>query len=210
MRILNLYAGIGGNRKLWSDEHEIVAVEHKPEIAAIYQDLYPDDTVIIGDAHEYLRENYYDFDFIWSSPPCQSHSKARFFASSSSKKEFRDRQPPIFPDMRLYQEILFLKHYARHTKWVVENVIGYYQPLIAPLVLAEHYWWSNFFIPSGIGRSDRAHSGTVAKLQERKGIDLSKYKYSDKRLLLRNCVEPEIGAHILKYAMQDEPNLFYL
>lgn len=23
MKILNLYAGIGGNRKLWGDEHEI-------------------------------------------------------------------------------------------------------------------------------------------------------------------------------------------
>jgi DNA (cytosine-5)-methyltransferase 1 len=27
MRILNLYAGIGGNRKLWGDDHEITAVE---------------------------------------------------------------------------------------------------------------------------------------------------------------------------------------
>ena len=27
MKILNLYAGIGGNRKLWGDEHEITAVE---------------------------------------------------------------------------------------------------------------------------------------------------------------------------------------
>ena len=30
MRILNLYAGIGGNRKLWGEEHEVTAVE--PEV----------------------------------------------------------------------------------------------------------------------------------------------------------------------------------
>ena len=30
MKILNLYAGIGGNRKLWGDEHEVVAVENVP------------------------------------------------------------------------------------------------------------------------------------------------------------------------------------
>ena len=27
LKILNLYAGIGGNRKLWGNEHDITAVE---------------------------------------------------------------------------------------------------------------------------------------------------------------------------------------
>ena len=58
MKILNLYAGIGGNRKLWGDEHNITAVEINPNIAKIYQDLYPYDTVIVGDAHEYLRQHF--------------------------------------------------------------------------------------------------------------------------------------------------------
>lgn len=35
MKILNLYAGIGGNRKLWGNEHDITAVELRPEIAAL-------------------------------------------------------------------------------------------------------------------------------------------------------------------------------
>src|SRR3990167_10729101 len=70
MRILNLYAGIGGNRKLWGDEHEITAVEYKSEIAAIYSDFFPNDKVIVTDAHQYLLEHYKEFDFIWSSPPC--------------------------------------------------------------------------------------------------------------------------------------------
>ena len=71
MKILNLYAGVGGNRKLWEDGHEITAVEHNSEIAEVYQDLYPSDKVVVADAHQYLLENYKDFDFIWSSPPCQ-------------------------------------------------------------------------------------------------------------------------------------------
>ncbi|GAF94116.1 unnamed protein product, partial [marine sediment metagenome] len=80
MKILNLYAGIGGNRKLWTpngDEHEITAVEHDPKIAEIYQDFFPNDKVVVGDAHQYLLEHYKEFDFIWSSPPCPTHSDIR-------------------------------------------------------------------------------------------------------------------------------------
>lgn len=68
IKVLNLYAGIGGNRKLWKNV-EVTAVEINPEIAKIYKDFFPGDEVIIGDAHEYLLHNYDKFDFIWSSPP---------------------------------------------------------------------------------------------------------------------------------------------
>ena len=78
MKILNLYAGVGGNRKLWGDDHEVVAVELNPEIAAVYQALYPNDTVIVGDAHQYLLDHYSEYDFIFSSPPCPTHSRARY------------------------------------------------------------------------------------------------------------------------------------
>ena len=77
MKILNLYAGIGGNRKLWGDEHKVTSVEYDEKIAEVYKNLFPNDTLIVGDAHEYLRLNYKDFDFIWTSPPCQSHSSFR-------------------------------------------------------------------------------------------------------------------------------------
>lgn len=77
MRILNLYAGIGGNRKFWGDDHKIVAVEIDPKIAGIYKDFFPNDEVIIGDAHAFLEKHFADFDFIWSSPPCPSHSHIR-------------------------------------------------------------------------------------------------------------------------------------
>ena len=76
LKVLNLYAGIGGNRKLWEGV-EVTAVEINPEVSQIYQDHFPDDIVITGDAHQYLIEHYKEFDFIWSSPQCRSHSKFR-------------------------------------------------------------------------------------------------------------------------------------
>jgi DNA (cytosine-5)-methyltransferase 1 len=50
VKVLNLYAGIGGNRKLWEDV-EVTAVELDPKIAAIYQDFFPEDKVM---AKKYL------------------------------------------------------------------------------------------------------------------------------------------------------------
>ena len=113
MKILNLYSGIGGNRKLWQGV-EVVAVENKKEIAKIYQDFFPNDNVIIADAHEYLLEHYKEFDFIWSSPPCPTHSKMNFLHDIKGIKI-------KYPDMKLYEEILFLKHFF-NGKWIVENV----------------------------------------------------------------------------------------
>ena len=76
LKVLNLYAGIGGNRKLWKDV-DVTAVENNPEIAEVYKQFYPNDKVIIADAHQYLLEHFKEFNFIWSSPPCPTHSKLR-------------------------------------------------------------------------------------------------------------------------------------
>ena len=119
IKILNLYAGIGGNRKLWKGDIEVTAIENNPKIAKIYQDFFPDDVVIIEDAHEFLLNNFEEYDFIWSSPPCPSHSRMRKTISMGIGAK------AIYPDMKLYEEILFLQGYFKG-KWVVENVIGYY------------------------------------------------------------------------------------
>lgn len=39
IKVLNLYAGIGGNRKLWKDV-EVTAVEKNPQVADIYDTMY--------------------------------------------------------------------------------------------------------------------------------------------------------------------------
>lgn len=202
MKILNLYAGIGGNRKLWGDEHEITAVEWKQEIADVYHDFFPNDKIVVGDAHEYLLKHYDEFDFIWSSPPCPSHSKARFSSMISKREEIRKRYPAIYPDMKLYQEIIFLQSHFTG-KFCIENVIAYYTPLIRPIEFERHYWWVNFLLPAFQGNDFRGHDGNIPELQQRKGFDLTKYKVANKRLLLRNCVEPELGKHILDWSQKE-------
>ena len=125
IKVLNLYAGIGGNRKLWVGDIEVTAVELNPQTARIYHDFFPDDKVIVADAHQYLLEHYKEFDFIWSSPPCPTHSRMRNLKNNCEECEKK------FPDMKLYEEIIFLTHFFKG-KFVVENVISYYDPLIMP------------------------------------------------------------------------------
>lgn len=198
MKILNLYAGIGGNRKLWGDEHEVTAIEYLAPIAKIYQDSFPKDKVIVTDAHKYLEQHYSEFDFIWSSPPCPTHSRIRIATSG----EYRGNgyHPPKFPDMKLYEEVLFLQGYFKG-KWCVENVVSWYDPLIAPNEIADHYFWTNFILRDFV-EGGRNHEGSVESLQETKGFDLKKYKGIDKRKALRNCVEPELAKHILDLAIR--------
>jgi DNA (cytosine-5)-methyltransferase 1 len=197
MKILNLYSGIGGNRKLWGDEHEITAVELNPEITEIYQDFFPNDTVIVGDAHEYLLQHYKEFDFIWSSPPCPSHSRSRFWGMNRGYK-------PIYPNMQLYEEILLLKHYYKG-KWVVENVIPFYTPLIEAQKIARHLYWSNIDLDVNVEVKSMSHiQNSIKLLEDYIGLYIRKYRYKgDKRVLLRNCVEPEIGKQILSCALEE-------
>ena len=129
MKILNLYAGIGGNRKLWGNDHEITAVEIIPEVARIYQDLFPKDKVIIADAHEYLRKHFREFDFIWGSPPCPTHSVLQMAKTYDENLKY--------PDMTLYQEIIWLQTFFKG-KWVIENVKTYYKPLIQPTFVMDN------------------------------------------------------------------------
>ena len=189
MKVLNLYAGIGGNRKLWEDV-EVTAVEWDEKIAGIYSDFFPDDNVIVCDAHQYLLDHFKEYDFIWSSPPCPTHSRARFWGFKNTD--------PVYPDMKLYEEILLLDNYY-DGKWCVENVIGFYEPLIKPQELGRHYFWTNFNIMRiKVGKT--VHDG-LDEMQERKMVDLSEYSGIDKRTILRNCVEPELGKVILDSAM---------
>jgi DNA (cytosine-5)-methyltransferase 1 len=196
MKILNLYAGIGGNRLLWKDV-EVTAIEIEEDIAEVYADLFPNDNVIVTDAHEYLINNMNDFDFIWSSPPCPSHSQLRYNIGFLANRKYA-KVKPIYPDMKLYEEIILLdKWYEGH--YVVENTIPYYDPLIDGRKMAKHIWWSNINFPDYEIKTRGHRGGTVESLQKLKGINLDKYKIKDKRKLLRNCVEPQIAEHILNY-----------
>tara|TARA_R110002020_G_scaffold269558_3_gene484859 strand:- start:214 stop:822 length:609 start_codon:yes stop_codon:yes gene_type:complete len=194
MKILNLYSGIGGNRKYWND-HEVTAVETDEKIAAVYKSLYPNDTVLIQDAHEFLLHNHNDFDFIWSSPPCQSHSRMQLAG--------RNRKPR-YPDMRLYEEIVYLRQFS-NAYWIVENVKPYYGELIPATVIGRHYFWSNFSftaqdVPRPKGFINQKQVGKQ-DLMDWLGIYYEGNVYYDGNhcpfQVLRNCVHPEIGRQIL-------------
>ena len=195
MKILNLYAGIGGNRKLWGEGHQIVAIENNENIAKVYKDMYPNDEVIVTDAHQYLLEHFKEFDFIWSSPPCPTHSR---LAKANTKRKI------TYPDMKLYEEIILLQHFFKG-KYCVENVIGFYKPLIEPKVLQRHYFWTNFEIPEKEFIKEKTCTvNDRERLSKLYDINLEKYKGIDKRLCLRNCVLPELGKYILDCAKVGE------
>ena len=199
MKVLNLYACLGGNRLLW-DNCEVTAVEIDPELARLYKERFPNDTVIVADAHQYLLDHYKEFDFIWSSPPCPSHSRARYWSSSN----YDTTTEAIYPDMKLYEEILFLQHYYRTGKFVVENVIPYYDPLIPSKKRGRHLYWTNFNLPTDL--NDRrvqvgAGKNELKKLCEFHKIDISSYKGEQSMIkIARNLVDYEAGKTIFDTA----------
>lgn len=196
MKVLNLYAGIGGNRKLWKDV-EVTAVELNPKIAEAYQRFFPQDKVMIADAHQFLLEHFEEFDFIWSSPPCQTHSSFRF----NICVRFRNTKP-AYPDLRLYEEIIFLSNHFKG-KWVVENVKPYYDYLIKPQAFIQrHSFWSNFNINEFQADKSNIRKEQIPQLEKRYGFDLSSMSLENKRQILRNCVEPELGLHVFNCAFR--------
>jgi DNA (cytosine-5)-methyltransferase 1 len=195
MKVLNLYAGLGGNRKLWSG-CQVTAVENEQKIADVYKRLHPEDNVVVGDAHQYLLDHHEEFDFVWSSPPCQTHSK---MAKATRHKLRR------YVDMSLYQEILFLTHFYKG-KWVVENVVPHYEPLIKPSVrVGRHLFWSNFeFSADEVmqpkGFISNCNTDGKKMMQDWLGIHYDENIYYGKNhcpaQILRNCVHPDLGAQI--------------
>ena len=199
MKILNLYSCLGGNRYKWGVEHQITAVELDPELARMYRERFPNDTVIVADAHQYLLDHYKEFDFIWSSPPCPSHSRMRKTNTGEGERQSK----ATYPDMKLYQEILLLDHFFKG-KYCVENVIPYYEPLISAKKRGRHLYWTNFNLPTDLG--DRKASNfiysKVSDLSEFHDFDFTKYK-GEQRLdkIARNLVDYEAGKTILDCAL---------
>jgi len=206
MNVLNGFAGLGGNRKKW-EGHKIIAVENEPKIAKVYQDNNPDDIVIVGDAMDYLKKYRNNFDFVWYSPPCQKHSQMM----KATRHDVAD-----FFDLSLYQVIIFLTHFY-NGKWVVENVKPYYEPLIKPTaIIGRHYFWSNFPITQFDEPKFKNFivADTVAETEQLKewlGIHYKGNIYykgnHSPGQVLRNCVHPDLGLHILNCAMNLKPSI---
>jgi DNA (cytosine-5)-methyltransferase 1 len=203
VRILNLYACLGGNRYKWDEvaNIEVTAVELDEELAKLYQERFPNDKVIIADAHEYLLEHFKEFDFIWSSPPCPSHSRVRF-----SQKN-RENCDAVYPDFKLYEEVVLLDNYFEG-KYVVENVIPFYEPLIPAKKRGRHLYWTNFNLPNDIGERSEGN-GIISKAKNEVDVlckfhdyDFYKYKGEQRRdKIARNLVDYEAGKTIFQTAL---------
>jgi DNA (cytosine-5)-methyltransferase 1 len=198
MKVLNLYACLGGNRLLWED-CEVTAVELDPELARMYQERFPNDNVIVADAHQYLLDHYKEFDFVWTSPPCPSHSSVRI--SQKNRESFT----AIYPDMKLYEEIIFLQNYFTG-KFVVENVIPFYEPLIAAKKRGRHLYWTNFNLPTNV--NERLEGKGLISTAKDEVNKLCKFHKIDKEFLdtysgkqskvkiVRNLVDYQVGLTI--------------
>ena len=199
MKILNLYACLGGNRYKWDEvaDIDVTAVELDPYAAELYAERFPNDTVIVADAHQYLLDHYKEFDFIWSSPPCPTHSRARFWGVG------RNGKSPVYPDLKLYEEILFLQHHF-DGKFLVENVIPYYEPLIPAHKSDRHLYWANFKLPKTLSmRTAGVCQGCqeIKKLSEFHDFDFTLYNGRQRvAKMARNLVDYEAGKTILETA----------
>ena len=203
IKVLNLYACLGGNRYKWNEvakeanvELEVTAVELDNEAAKLYQERFPNDKVIVADAHQYLLDHYKEFDFIWSSPPCPTHS--RFNLSMKTVQKMR------YPNMELYQEIIFLDTFF-DGKYCVENVIPYYEPLIAAKKRGRHLYWTNFNLPNNLNErknpqlSRGLSKDIVESLSKYHNYNFYKYKgKQDVRKMARNLVDYEAGRTIFE------------
>jgi len=207
-KILNLYACLGGNRYKWDEvakkanvNMEITAVEWDEELAKLYQERFPNDIVIVADAHQYLLNHYKEFDFIWTSPPCPTHSRLRKTNTGDGSRQSK----ASYPDMKLYQEIILLEHFFKG-KYCVENVISYYEPLITPKKRDRHYYWTNFNLPKNLSnRYIKVGTGIneFKNLSNFHDYDFKKYK-GNQRLdkIARNLVDYEAGKTILETALE--------
>ena len=199
MKILNLYACLGGNRYKWNEvkeDIEVTAVEWDEELAKLYQERFPNDKVIVADAHQYLLDHYKEFDFIWSSPPCPTHSRSRFARRNTTSAKFTD--------LKLYEEILFLDNWF-DGKFIVENVIPYYEPLIPAKKRGRHLYWTNFNLPNDLrSRKSSIMEGKneVQRWCEFHDYDFTKYKGSQRTdKIARNLVDYEAGKTIFETAL---------
>jgi len=198
LKVLNLYAGLGGNSNLWDDEkYDIINVELDGRIADVLSKRKPNQKVLVQDAHEYLINNYKEYDFIWSSPPCQTHSKMNKFTRHNTIR---------YVDGKLFEEILFLKHWFKGN-WVVENVVPYYEAPFNPMKIGRHLFWSNFNvgdfdIPTPPNFINLATVESKKVMMDWLGIYYEKNIYYGTNhcpvQILRNCVHPLVGKAIFE------------
>jgi DNA (cytosine-5)-methyltransferase 1 len=201
LKILNLFCGIGGNRLKWTN-CEVTAIDLDSEICDLYQKRFINDKVICGDAFQFFEDHWEEYDVIWASPPCQTHSR----------QQYRQKEK-VLPDFRLYSLIKFCQLWVKDKIWVIENVEVIDEVIPHTFKVNRHLFWSNLVIPSKtfeklynppnyIGKDGKKHNGGLSDLSIAELLELHQmedFNHKEKRSILRNCVDYRIGEYILNY-----------
>lgn len=142
LKILDLFCGVGGVARGFQKflneqgiEYEYHAVDIDRSILLAHKVVNKNSVTILRDAYSFEDDELSQYDFIWASPPCETHSIAGIWR----------RKFGVEPDMRLYE--LIIKLHRLGIPFVVENVKPYYNPPIKPTSKANrHVLWSNLSI----------------------------------------------------------------
>lgn len=113
--VLDLFCGAGGAAKGYQMAGlKVVGVDHKP------QPRYCGDDFIQADAMDFLADNWWKFDAIHASPPCQRYSTMTRITGNQLD------HPDMIPKLRAW-----LRFYNK--PFVIENVPG--APMLKPTEL---------------------------------------------------------------------------
>lgn len=183
IKFLNTFAGVGGNTELLDrDKFEVTHIELYSKPTRYLEENFPNDIVLRKNAWRYIPENFRDYDIVWASPSCKTHSRARVFQLSDRYVNGNFE----LPDERLWMLIKWLKVFGSRMIWIVENVIPFYTSIEIPTALVgRHLVWSNKRIGD-------------------KSFEADQIIYKQKGSFDRDRMNPEIGKYIIEQAINDK------
>lgn len=197
MRILDLYGGVGGTgigihevcQEEFGLEYDYMIVENDEEVIKYHALNCPRSHIYKEDAINWL-DKLENFDFIWVSPPCKSHSMAMLFWSNTEK--FRQIDKDLFKWIRKTREL-------KLPAIVVENVVPYYGFKYKPTcMIGRHVFWANFpILPFEVPKRPKAFDYMTKN-------DWCNYKgiIAATREQARAAVHPAIAGGIFKQFLQ--------
>lgn len=201
MRILDLYAGLGGTAKGIQSvlekkgvDYEYFAIEIDPNVCAAHKINNPRSTVICADVKDWL-DKITDFDFVWASPPCQTHSILNFSNKATGKKT-------NLVDWSLWHVIDHLQR-TENVSYVVENVLIWYnEPFKHNFNLDRHYFWTNLSLLSFEYQKRTKDWGYLSVKGWKEYHQVEHAITGNKRQQLRNCLHWSIAAGIFEQFLE--------